>query len=377
MMRQVHFGFGSIQRLERILDALAARHVFLVAGRSSFEDCGAGDALRPALRDRRVTSFRDFQLNPQLRDVERGVLGLRDQGGDVVLGVGGGSALDMAKLIALLGRGRQSAWELLREGPQDPRRTPLVLIPTTAGSGSEATHFAVVYHQQQKYSVAHPSLLPDCALVDPALTISCPPRLTAVTGLDALCHAIESFWSVAATDQSREFARQALSLLRRHLVPCVYAPDHDTRRAVAEASHLAGNAINVAKTNLAHALSYAMTSGFGVPHGHAAALTLGDVLVFNSGVEENDCVDGRGAGYVRAAIAGLVRAMGCRDAVEARESLRHLLRDLGLATSLTDLGINAESHRLRLATSVNQQRLANNPRAASPLQIREIVDRAA
>src|SRR5207248_4789041 len=125
-----------------------------------------------------------------------------------------------------------------------------------------------------KYSVCHEFLLPDIAIVDPILTHKMSPRLTAITGMDALSQAIESYWSIHSTEESKGYAREAIRIIVDQLPKAVNEPTNDSRLAMARASHLAGKAINVTRTTAPHALSYALTSRFGVPHGQAVSLTL-------------------------------------------------------------------------------------------------------
>src|SRR5262249_51347864 len=140
------------------------------------------------------------------------------------------------------------------------RGLPLVAIPTTAGSGSEATPFAVLYVGHVKHSIAGPAMLPDVAIVDPSLTDSMSPALTAVTGMDAFSQAVESYWCIHSTERSKAYARRAIALVLEHLEVAVTAPREENRRAMSKAAHLAGRAIAITKTTGAHALSYPLTS---------------------------------------------------------------------------------------------------------------------
>lgn len=253
---------------------------------------------------------------------------------------------------------------------------PVIAIPTTAGSGSEATHFAVVYIGQVKYSVASPSMLPRVAIVDPELTFSLPPDTTAVTGLDAFAQAVESYWSIHSTDASKEFSREAIRLALDHLPAAVRNPTAAARQAMSMAAHCAGRAIDMTRTTGPHALSYPLTSYLGVPHGHAVCLTLGQFFIYNSEVTERDVADPRGAAYVREAVGDLVRLMGCRDAVEARARVEAFMRELGLETRLGSLGMPRLDLVDLLVSNVNAERMANNPRALGSTELRELVHAA-
>jgi alcohol dehydrogenase len=378
MKQCVLFGSGAVSRLPRLLDRLGARRLFLVTGRSSFERCGAAGALAVALRGREVTGrFCEFSENPKFEDVLRGIELFRAAPPDAVVAVGGGSPLDMAKLVkGLAGQDADPMAVVLGRAPVARPGCPLVAVPTTSGSGSEATHFAVVYVDRAKYSVASAGLRPDAAVVDPALTASLSPALTAVTGMDAFSQAVESFWSVNSTAESKALARRAIVLILQHLPAAVHTPTMGARRGMSKAAHLAGRAIDVTKTTGAHAMSYPLTSYFGVPHGHAVAITLGQWLVYNSQTTDEDVVDSRGAQYVRAAIAELVSLMGCADAPAASRRIEALVASVGLETRLGALGITAAKALEVVVPNVNAERIVNNPRAISTAGLSRLLQAA-
>lgn len=352
MKQETHLGWGSIKEAESVLARYNTASVFLVAGKNSYQSSGAAKALTPVLARRRVIVFSDFTENPKSDDIERGAALFRQDPCDLILVVGGGSALDTAKLI------RAAASEY----------KPLVAVPTTAGTGSEATHFAVVYRDGKKSSIANGLMLPDVAIVDPALTESMSPRLTAVTGLDALAQAVESHWAIASTDESKRCAISAMERIVEHFVGAITAPTKQAREAMAYASNEAGQAINITKTTAPHALSYVFTSRFGVPHGHAVALTLGSLIEYNAGVTEADAADPRGPEHVRKNISEMLRALRCESAAEARQKIESYMGRAGLATRLSDLGVSAEDIA-SCVESVNTERLANNPRRLAPESI--------
>ena len=168
---------------------------------------------------------------------------------------------------------------------------PLYVLPTTAGSGSEATHFAVCYCDGKKYSVSASSMLPDRVFVDYRLTLNNPSYLTACSGLDALCHSIESFWAVKATAKSKLYAKKALNLLLPNLYKCIHNPDADVRSKIAEAAYFSGKAIDISTTTAPHAFSYKITSLLGIPHGHAVAMSIPFFFRINMGISKDNCSD--------------------------------------------------------------------------------------
>ena len=365
--QDARFEAGAIHQLRDVLQTLDAEFVFLVTGNASYPGSGAQRSVDPLIGEYRVQRFSGFSSNPKLKDVETGLRKCRELRSDAVVAIGGGSVIDMAKLIALFAVHDCEPVNIVRRRHEVERDAlPIVAVPTTAGSGSEATHFAVLYVDGRKSSVEHPSLLPQTAIIDPELTYRLPPLTTAVCGMDALCQAVESYWSVNSTEASREFARKSIRLTLDNLVPCVHCPNPDTRRAMCEAAHLAGKAIALTKTTAPHAISYTMTSRFGVPHGLAVALTLGEMLVFNSSVTDEDVTDPRGAESVRQSVHEICRLFGCTDVHEGSRRLYDFMTQMGLPTRLGQVGIRSDDSLELLCKNVNMQRLVNNPRRLTP-----------
>jgi alcohol dehydrogenase class IV len=361
MPAQVRFGAGCAAELGRIVARMRARRVLLVTGRRSYVDSGAAAALAPALEGLSVTRFHEFDSNPTLAQVERGIALWRECVPDIVVAVGGGSVIDIAKSVNALACQDVAPVELLAAPALFLRPPPpLAALPTTAGTGAEATHFATIYVDGVKHSLAHEALRPAWAIVDPALTATMPPHLTAVTGLDALCQAIESLWATASTGESRALAADAVRCIWPAIADAVHAPTPAVRAAMARGAHLAGCAIDVSKTTAAHAISYALTVRHGVAHGHAVALTLGRFIEHNAAVTAGNVTDPRGTTHVAARVAEICELLGCRSPREARERWYEELRSLSLAPDLAGVGIGSADLDA-LVAGVNPERLANNP----------------
>ena len=360
--------------METALYSLTPNSVFLVIDRSAYQLSGARAALSPHWKHRKVVEFDAFASKPRFEDALAGLEQFRRAPPDVIVAVGGGTAIDIAKLIrCFAGQPHHPADILIESGLIERAACPLIAVPTTAGTGSETTHFAVIYRDGVKHSVAHPSIMPDVAVVDWRLTQSLPPRITAETGLDVLSQSIESIWSVSSTQESVAYAAEALDLVLGHLVSAVRSPTPDDRAAMAAAAHLAGKAINIGKTTAPHALSYRITYDFDVAHGHAASLTLGPALVFNAGATEEDVIDRRGVEHLRQMIDLILSKFGATDAREAQAKITELMESVGCQTRLSSLGIGAEA-RIQIAAGVNRERLENNPRRFTPSQLRRLLD---
>ena len=362
-------GLTFASQLTGLLERYDARRLFLVTGKRSFALSGAEAALAPLLENRSVTHFNDFSPNPTLEEVQSGVALCRSEKSDLVLAIGGGSAMDLAKMINVASASESPLRELLT-GATMPEGTPLPLIavPTTAGSGAEVTHFSAVYVDGKKYSVTHESLRPTHSILDATLTRSLPTYLSAATGMDALAQAIESYWSLRSTEASRAHSSRAIQLCNDSLVQAATAPTDAAREAMMQASFEAGQAIDVARTTAPHALSYVLTTDFGVTHGHAVALTLGAVFSYNSNHEAASATPA-----LRQTMAQLCELLHCPNGDAAAAHIGAIMEQCRLKTRLREVGV-ARGDLERLAASVNPQRLKNNPREFSPQALGAILE---
>lgn len=365
-------GTSAAEQLAPLLKRHEAGRILLVTGKRSYQLSGAEAALTPLFEGLKVVRWSDFSPNPTLEEVEAGVALWRAEKPDLVLAVGGGSALDLAKMINGVAASQESARDLLTGvASLAGSPVPVVAIPTTSGSGAETTHFAAVYVDGKKYSVTHESLRPTYSILDASLTHSLPSYLTAATGMDALAQAIESYWSVRSTPESRKFSAEAIQLCAPSLEIVSTAPTDEAREALMQGSHLAGKAIDVARTTAPHALSYVLTTDFGVTHGHAVALTLGSVFAFNAAASES--TDPAELAALRQTMDELSSLLKCPDGEAAAARLTAMMEACGLQTRLRDVGV-ARSDLPRLAASVNPQRLKNNPRALSSEDLGAILE---
>lgn len=353
----------------KLVAELGGGRALLICGARSFEASGARRMLPGLRRAAQVTRWSDFTPNVTVGDLSRGLAVAELARPDIVIGVGGGSSLDMAKLLCAFGRPHSEAelWESVRGRRWlTSRRTRLVLVPTTSGSGSQATHFAVLYAGDDKYSVAAPALRPDGVVLDPGLAVSAGPYQRAVSGLDAVSHAIESLWAVDATDESRRYARRALRALLPTIEPFTSQPTRASSRAMAIGSHLAGRAIDISKTTVAHALSYGITRRYGVSHGHAVALTLGAFIEALAGADPSRLRPPVSPGRHARAMRDVLAALGSSDPTAAGQRFDALARRLGLPMRLRDVGIVTSGQVRELAAAVNFERLGNCPVHFSP-----------
>lgn len=283
------------------------------------------------------------------------------EGVDGVVSVGGGSSLDTAKLIALLVNSDQPISEMYGIGLATGTRLPLILAPTTAGTGSEVTAISIVTTgEAEKKGVVAPQLFPDWAVLDAELTIGLPANVTAATGIDAMVHAIEAYTSKHKKNVlSDALARQALGLLGSNIrIVCAQPEDREARGAMLLGSMLAGMAFANAPVAAVHALAYPLGGHFHVPHGLSNALVLPHVLAFNMGEASAVALYTEIAPIIFPHLGG--RADPAADMVDA---FLRLGPELGMQSRLTDVGVS-HNHLPKLAEDAMKQTrlLVNNPR---------------
>ena len=371
MDQKIYSGYGSYRKLQSILKEYQLNRIFLVTGKTSYESSGAAERLGNVLAEVDHIRFCDFEVNPKIEDIKDGLELFKNEKCDFVVGVGGGSVLDIAKAIALLASQQAQPEEIIKGVSKiTARQIPTVMIPTTSGTGSESTQFSVVYIGKSKYSLQHESLVPDFAILDPTFAKNLPAYIAAYTGMDAMCQGIESLWSVNSTKASRTKSCEAIKMAVSNLPAAVNNSNEDSRENMLLASNLAGRAINVAQTTAAHAASYPLTSYFGIPHGHAVALTLPYFVEFNNDVSQQNVQDVRGVEFMCQRLDELVKVLGTRNPSEAKQKILALMREIHLETRLSKMGIVEDDIEVIVKNGFNPQRTKNNPRRVSERDLR-------
>lgn len=279
-----------------------------------------------------------------------------------VIGLGGGSSLDVAKLVALLAASGENLADIYGVGMAKGPRLPLALVPTTAGTGSEVTPISIITTgASEKKGVVSPVILPDLAILDAELTLGLPAPVTAATGVDAMVHAIEAITSASANNNpvSRALAFEALRLLGANIRTAVHdGKNRDARGAMLLGSLLAGQAFANSPVAAVHALAYPIGGHFHVPHGLSNALVLPHVLAFNASAAEKEYA--AIARVIFPNLAGQKPADTCQALIVA---LRVLADDIGLPPRLRDVGIPESALPMLAADAMKQTRLlVNNPR---------------
>jgi len=371
-----HVGPKALEHLGEELRRLRARKVLLVCD-PGIAQAGLAERVEKALKAEGLDYevFDQVELEPSTENVEKAAEIVRGSGCDVLIGLGGGSSLDVAKGAAVLATGGGSIRDYMGIELVPGPGLPTVLIPTTAGTGAEVTLNAIytLKDEQVKKGVVSRYLRAAVAIVDPELTLTCPPRVTAATGMDALVHAIESYTAVRATMHTDMYALKAVRLIGRALRRAVFAGhDLEARTAMAWGSFLAGVSLANAGVGAVHALAYPLGGRFHVSHGVANALLLPYVLEFNALADLDKFAD------IAAALGEPVSARAPREAaLQVVKAVRELSSDLGLPQRLREVGVAPEDLDLLTDGAVLQTRLlTNNPRTLTREEIREIYARA-
>lgn len=297
--------------------------------------------------------FRDFKPNPLYENVKNGIKIFNEKKCDGIVAIGGGSAIDVAKCIKLFADVPEDE-KFLEYKDVCGREVPLIAIPTTAGTGSESTRFAVIYYEGKKQSVNSTKIIPDYVILDGNVLMTLPDYQKKSTYLDAFCQAIESWWSVNRTSESIEYSKAALFSLCGER-DTYFGKDCtlDTCNKILIAANYAGKAINLTQTTAPHAMSYKLSSICNIPHGHAVASVFAPCFEYMNEHILNVRNNGDNVSDVFGDIAHYV--FGC-DTDEFAFHFEKMMNDLGM----TNPRINEDELNV-LADSVNPVRLKNNP----------------
>ncbi len=282
---EIHFGLDSIQKLPQVIKQLSGSKPLVVID-SGLQNAGLGIKITTPLDEAgfSYTVYRDVDPEPGLRLADQGADIARENGCDCVVGVGGGSAMDIAKAIAILLTNGGQAVDYLGLGKIQKPGVPKIMVPTSAGTGAEVTFTAVFINEEtgSKGGMNGDPLYPDAAILDPALTTSLPPNVTATTGLDALTHALEAYTSVQAHPVSEMYSLEAIDLICSNIRSAFSdGRNLEARSNMLLGSLMGGKALAMAGVGLVHAMAYPLGGMFGIPHGLANAVLLPFVTEYN------------------------------------------------------------------------------------------------
>ena len=362
---RIHFGENVILELGDVVKSFGAKKVFLVVD-PGLKAAGLVDKITAPLDDASLSYkiYDKIDPEPGLKLADKGATMAKKAGCDCVIGAGGGSAMDVAKAVSILITNGGKAEKYLGLGKIKKPGVPKIMVPTTAGTGAEVTFTAVFINEKthSKGGMNGDPLYPDAAVLDPALTLSVPPHVTAATGIDAFTHALEAFVSTQAHEISDMYALEAISLISQNLGEAYANGDnYDARSAMLMGSLLGGKALATAGVGLVHAMAYPLGGMYNIPHGLANAVLLPYVVNYN--------IIGNPEKYAQAAeVMGYdVDGMNLRDAARSVvEAIYMLNTDVGIPSTLADIGIEKESiaEMAKIALTVTRP-VENNPRKPS------------
>ena len=357
MQQAIIFG---IDKLSEILNESNIEKLFIVTGANSYKSLNFKDIIERLAIER--VYFTDFTPNPKYEQICKGIDLFKSEGCDAILAIGGGSPMDVAKCIKLAVLADDGINAIIppmvnKNVVIDGNKIPFIAIPTTAGTGSESTHNAVMYYEGTKQTVTNDGILPYYAILEPSVLKTLPLYQKKCTMMDALCQGIESWWSVNSTDESKEYSKKAVELITQKWEKYIFGNDDEAAANIMLGANYSGRAINIAQTTAAHAMSYKITSLYGLPHGHAVAVCLPEIWEYM--VDNMDkCRDPRGKEYLDDIFRQISLSMGCIDVMDAIGKFRNIL--LKCRINMDGKELDDELLSL-LANSVNPIRLKNNP----------------
>ena len=366
----VIFGVKSVEKVGEVSSNIGRKP--LVVHGKTIEKLGILDKLIDPLEERGIdfVTYSEVSPNPKVEDADKGVMKARVSGCDHVIAIGGGSSIDAGKAIAVGAVKGKSISDFLHHRLKVDSALPVIAVPTTAGTGTEVDRFSVIIdtEDKSKRAIASSHIYPRYAIVDPELTITMPPRLTAASGFDAFTHAWESYVSQLSNPLSEAYSEKAVKLIGESLEKAVKNPDDiGARSKMAMAAMLSGYAIDIARVGLCHAIEHPLSARLGIHHGEGLAAIAPAVIEFSySGAEDK---------FDR--LAGLLSGVpGGKDRVV--ESIYKFREKIGLDSTLTDLGVRRDMIPLLAEDTLRYMRYAvnNNPVKASKKDIETIIEKS-
>ncbi|MEI6573446.1 MAG: iron-containing alcohol dehydrogenase [Alphaproteobacteria bacterium] len=351
---RIHFGLGALQRLGDELKRFPEGPVLVVTDPGVLKAGIAEQAVKCSGRD--CIIFSNIEPDPSIDTALACAKAARNVKASVIIGIGGGSAMDTAKVASIIAHAKQPIAEMFGVELVKDAGLPLILIPTTAGTGSEVTHIAILSDEQEhlKKGIVSAKLFPAVAIVDPELTLGVPKSVTAASGMDALLHAVEAFTSKNANSVTDTLAKRAMFLIANNLRTAFdNGSNVEARSAMLEGAMFAGMAFANAGVTAVHAFAYPIGAEFHIPHGVANSIMMGPVLTFNTPGNPKKFAE-----------AGIAMGLAANTSAEGTIAfMKQLADDIQIPKHLADFGVRDE-HIPGLASGVLKvtRLLANNPR---------------
>ncbi len=374
--KKIVFGCGSFEKLGEYIGELGGKRPMVVIDKN-LADAGYREKIAALFGDigMTYTLYDKVEAEPPLELADESAAMALKKKSDSVIGIGGGSAMDTAKALSVIAANKGKAKDYLGLNNVPGPGLPKIMVPTTAGTGSEVTFTSVFIRSdvKKKEGMNSPYLYPEIALLDPVLTLSIPPAVTASTGVDAFCHALESYTSTNSSPMSEIFSLEAIELIASNLRTCVHnGDDIAAREAMLLGSLYAGLGLANAGVTAVHSLSYPLGGKYGIPHGMANTVLLPAVMQFNlPGAIEKLAV-------VAEVMGEVVEDLSLREAADmAVGAIEELIHDCDINDTLETLGVEREDfpELAEMAMTVARP-LANNPRKVTVEDAIEIYEDA-
>lgn len=336
----------------RLVDLVKGQNLFMMCDPFLYAN-GTAERLANIAKVKNVSYFHEIEPNPSCQTIDKATELARNNKADVVVGLGGGSAMDAAKMVACLCDNEGSIFDYYSTGNREllSRTAQLICIPTTSGTGSEVTNIGVYTNRETNIKMPFASKLfwPDIALIDPILTHTLPQIVTASTGMDAFCHAIEAYWSLNSNPVSEALSVSALRYILGNIeVACLNPADRTAREKMSLASVMAGISFSQTKTTGIHAVSFPLTSEFGASHGIACSINLTSFIriVYPNNTEKFDC---------------LLESLGFKTIDSFILRIEEIMKNIGLPVRLSELGVNLKDIEHIAEVSLKSPLILNTP----------------
>ena len=370
---EITYGPNSLKEVKNIIDKQGFKNALIVTD-PGISKTGLTDKLIKHVKHINYDIYYECKPNPTVKNCNDALEKLKAINADVVIAIGGGSSIDVAKAVALLetNGGKIESYEGI--DTFENGLLPLIAIPTTAGTASEVTSFTVITDEEREYkfTIGGVKISPKWAVVDPVLTLTLPPSVTAATGLDALVHAIESYTSKMANPITKALAREAIRKISRNLRQAVYNGDTlKYRDEMLMGSLLAGLAFNNTRLGNCHALSHPISAIYGVPHGIANAVLIPHVMEFNMKAVPELFADI--ALDMGENLEGLTMMEKAQKAVD---SVRRLAKDVGIPETFESFGIDEQNIKKMTEDALLSGNIKVNPRITTYDDVVELYKKA-
>ncbi len=344
--------------------------VLIIAGKKSFKSSGAEKLINKYFKQKKLSFFFKISKYPDFAELKKILLTIKKDLPNLIIAIGGGSVLDYAKIANVLIDNNNLQKEIENSNYKiKDKFAKLIAIPTTAGSGAEVTSNAVIYIDKKKYSIENKKLLPDKFFLVPELVKNANLEIKASAGFDAIAQAIESLMSKKSNSESVFYAEKSLSLSLRHFIDFLKNSNYENSSAMCLSSNLAGKAINISKTTAPHAVSYPFTILYNISHGHAVSLTLNQFLKYNyTNIKKANCNFN-----LKERFEILFNLTNTKDFYSFDRYLFNLKKEANLEGNFKKLNIDIEKDYVNFVSGINVLRLANNPVAIKPDDLKKII----